>query len=367
MRTSLHLGLCSCLLVLAGCDGGNVMPGTDSGVPRGDAGPPIDTGVPPTDSGLPPVDGGPVGPGTRPTGPYVDPSCTDGTYSEVLPDSTISIADLTAAYAPGDVQGFIDRVLERRYATGLQLVMEGSASPFVTPGGSCATLFLGDTSSATAVIQQLDTAVHECGHMADGERSSSPENVYVVTTSLVLTARQGDTTSRGGLTFARSRIVNDSYQTLRMPCGGTFGPDCDNYADTYLDGDPDDGTFEGGDQGFNLLFDELVQYVNSLATGYAFSDVFMTGGRRLLTFLWYTERYLRMARLDFPTAYAHLLDGDAGRWRRAVLTIWGRAWLYLEQTEALTSLGINDDVLESYVTDPDLLEEIERLRMAEGC
>ena len=378
MRTSLLLGLCSCLLAVMGCDGGNTMPGSDSGVLPGDSGPPIDTGVPPADTGppvdtgVPPVDSG-ASTATRPMGPYVDPACPDGLYSEILPDSSIDIGDLTAAYSASDVAGFIDRVLARRYPTGRQLVMEGSESPFVTPGGSCATLFLGDSSSANSVIQQLDTAVHECGHMADGERSAAPENTYVVTTSLLLTARQGDTTSRSGLTFARSRIIDDSYQTLRMPCGGSSGSGCDNYADIYLDGDPDDATFEGGDQGFNLLFEELVQYVNSLATGYAFADVFMIGGRRvsardgLLTFLWYTERYLRMARLDFPSAYTHLLTGDSGRWRRAVLTIWGRAWLYLEQTAALGALGINDDVLEGFVTDPDLLEEIERLRMAEGC
>ncbi len=360
MRTSLLLTALGLVVVPAvGCDGGGAMSGVDSGVVG--------------DTGLPPGDAGPTPVGTRPMGPHVDPACPDGRYAEVLPDSTVDISDLTAAYSPSDVDGFIDRVLERRYPTGRQLVMEGSASPFVPAGGSCSTLFLGDTSSATSVIQQLDTAVHECGHMADGERSSPPDNVYLVTTELNLTARQGDTTTRGGLTFARSRIVNDSYQTLRMPCGGTFGPTCDSYADTYLDGDPDDATFQGGDQGFNLLFEELVQYVNSLATGFAFSDVLMVGGRRvsardgLLTFLWYTERYLRMARMDFPTAYEHLINGDSGRWRRAILTIWGRAWLYLEQTAGATHLGINDDLLEGFVTDPALLDEIERLRTAEGC
>lgn len=362
MRTSLLFCLCAGMLVTMGCDGGNAPP--DSGVPS-DSGPPNDTGVPPGDGG--------AAVGAMPTGPNVDPACVDGRYAEVLPDSTVSISDLVAAYSPGDVDGFIDQVLARRYPTGRQLVMEGNASRSVPAGSTCASLFLGDTSSASSVIQQLDTVVHECGHMADGERSSPPENTYVVTTSLLLTARQGDTTSRGGLTFARSRIVNDSYQTLRMPCGGTFGPSCDNYADTYLDGDPDDSTFDGGDQGFNLLFEELVQYVNSLATGFAFSDVYMVGGRRvserdgLLTFLWYTERYLRMARTDFPSAYEHLSNGDSGRWRRAILTIWGRAWLYLEQTESAAHLGINDELLEGFVNDPDLLDEIQRLRTAEGC
>jgi hypothetical protein len=360
MRTFLLFSVCSGLVMVTGCDGGSVTPGTDSGVP-------------PADTGLPPGDAGPVLMGTHPTGPRVDPACVDGRYAEVLPDSTVSISDLTASYSATDVDGFIDAVLARRYPTGRQLTMEGSASPLVPAGHSCSSLFLGDTSSASAVITQLDTTVHECGHMADGQRSTGSTNSYVLTTELVLMASQGDAVNRGGLTFERSRIVNDSYQMLRMPCGGTFGPDCDNYADTYLDGDPDDATFQGGDQGFNLLFEELVQYVNSLAVGYAFQDVYMAGGRRvserdgLLTFLWYTERYLRMARTDFPSAYDHLLNGDSGRWRRAILTVWGRAWLYLEQTASLSALGIHDDVIEGFVNDPDLLDEIERLRTAEGC
>jgi hypothetical protein len=358
MRIALLFGLGSLLLALAGCDGGSTPPAGDSGVPA--------------DGAAPMGDGGMLV-GTHPTGPRVVATCVDGRYAEVLPDSTIDIDDLVASYSASDVDGFIDQVLARRYPTGRQLVMEGSASRSVPAGQTCSSLFLGDTSSATAVIQQLDTAVHECGHMADGERSVSPTNVYVLTTELLLTAAQGDTTSRAGLTFERSRIRTDSYQTLRMPCGGGAGAGCDNYADTYLDGDPDDATFDGGDQGFNLLFEELVQYVNSLAVGFAFTDVYSIGGRRvserdgLLTFLWYTERYLRMARMDFPSAYEHLLNGDGGRWRRAILTVWGRAWLYLEQTASAAHLGISDEAIEALVTDPDLLDEIQRLRTAEGC
>ena len=54
-------------------------------------------------------------------------------------------------------------------------------------------------------------------------------------------------------------------------------------------------------------------------------------------------------------------------WREAILTIWGRAWLYLEHTKDISSLGIQDDFIETLVTDPDLLDEIERLREIQGC
>jgi len=78
-------------------------------------------------------------------------------------------------------------------------------------------------------------------------------------------------------------------------------------------------------------------------------------------------RYLRMARLDYPAAYSQILDGDGGCWRNAVLTVWGRAWLYLGVTEGMSHLGINDAALLALDMDPDLLAEIQRLRDAEGC
>ena len=65
-------------------------------------------------------------------------------------------------------------------------------------------------------------------------------------------------------------------------------------------------------------------------------------------------------------AYAHLVNGD--RWRQLTLTIWGRAWLlYLEATESLPGLGIEDDMIMPLVMNPESLSEIERLRTAEGC
>ena len=132
------------------------------------------------------------------------------------------------------------------------------------------------------------------------------------------------------------------------------------------------GGFQGGDQGFNLLFEELVQYVNSLATSYAFTDELNTGGRSsqkdgLLTFLWYLERYLYMARNDYPSAYAHILSGDGGCWRDLILQVWGRASLYLGITEDMPHLGIDDAALLSLVETPELLAEIQRVRDAAGC
>ena len=67
-------------------------------------------------------------------------------------------------------------------------------------------------------------------------------------------------------------IKNDAYYSSYLSCEDTGGSNCDFYASTYLGGDPNDGNFDSGDQGFGMLHEETVQYVNSLATAYAFQD-----------------------------------------------------------------------------------------------
>src|SRR5262249_13037648 len=145
---------------------------------------------------------------------------------------------------------------------------------------------------------------------------------------------------------------------------------CDMYADIYLNGSPTDGTFDSGDQGFNMLLEEAVQYVNSLASAWAFADQYPPGQRTsdrdgILTFLWYLERYLHMARLSYPAAYAHI-SGDSC-WQQAILTEWGRAWLYMNATKTISSLSIDGSLIEPLVTKPELLDEIDRIRTKAGC
>ena len=117
-----------------------------------------------------------------------------------------------------------------------------------------------------------------------------------------------------------------------------------------------------------MLFEELVQYVGSLATTYAIHGElpYATHERDgSLTFLWYLTRYLRLARTQYPDTYDLLAHDEC--WRTAILTVWGRAWLYLDTTSALPDLGEFDDAIEPLTLDPTLVEEIERLREAAGC
>lgn len=285
-------------------------------------------------------------------------------YREALPDPTAAIDDLAFT---GDVPGFVDAALRRRYPFGLALVQGGRMN---TAYGDCSVVFAGSPATAADVYESLSTITHECGHLWDGQLSSGSTNVYEVNATLALMATRGDANDRGGDTFARSLIRADAYQASRPPCAPGAYAGCDSYADTYLDGDPTNGTFEGGDQGFNMLFDEIVQYVNSLATEYAFSDRRMSGYSTsardgILTFLWYLTRYLHLARLDYPTAYTRIADDML--WRNAILTLWGRAWLYLGLTADDPSLGIDDGAIEALVLDSTLLDEIARLRTLAGC
>ncbi len=304
--------------------------------------------------------------GTVNPSPLVDPNCTDGKYSEVLPNLSADINGV--AFNPGSLNDYYLGVLGLRYPIGKDLVEGGLKSSLIS--GGCVNAFAGGPTTTDAAIKRMGTVVHECGHIYDLDLGKSPNSVYVIRSDVQFTCTKGNATGLGGDTFARSLLNTDAYSALRPPCAGTSGAGCDTYAKIYLNGDPNNGSFESGDQGYSLLLEETVQYVNSLASGYAFSDKLKAGTKisekdGILTFLWYTERYLKLAREKYPTAYARI-SGDAC-WRDATLTTWGRAWLYLEQTKNIPGLGINDQVLEALVLDPDLLDEIDRLRQLSGC
>ena len=353
IRIGVSLALVLC--VACGDDGRSTAGSGDGGVPTGS-----DGGVPTGGDG-----GGPTEDASVPMSPLVDPGCVDGMYTETLPTVDAPIDDLPFT---GDVAAYVDGFLDRRYPVGAALVRGGRTNTDF--GQPCDELFAGSPSTAEELIGRMGTIVHECGHFFDGELSTFSANTYVLTETRQLTCERGDTTTRGGDTFARSRITGDEYASLRPPCEGPGHASCDFYANTYLDGDPDDDVFEGGDQGFNMLFEEAFQYVNSLATSWSTLDQSPAGRRTsakdgILTFLWYVERYLQMARLDYPGAYERLA-GDCC-WRDAILTLWGRAWLYLEATEGLEGLSLSGPTIEALVMDPVLLEEIERLRSAHGC
>jgi hypothetical protein len=287
------------------------------------------------------------------TAPPADPLCDDGTWDEALPTDSASLSALIAGYDAAAFRGFIAGVLEARYPLGAHLVAEG-----VRVGGrlgDCVAFFAGDTSSPSAVMSSISTVVHECGHFLDVALSSSRVSHYSILADLSFSC------PRIGNDLARSRLNEDPYADL-LPT--------DFYRDIYLNGDPDDDQFESGDQGFDMVLEEAAQYVNSLATDWALRDQ-MGAGRSIsardgiLTLLWYTMRYLRLARLEDPATYQAILGDPC--WREATLTVWNRAWFYLDLSEGLDALGIHDARLMELVGDPALRGEVEALREAHGC
>jgi hypothetical protein len=311
------------------------------------------------------TEGGGTGSSTGGTSVQVDPDCADGQYTETLYGPPADISGLIAGY-DGDYHALVREVLEVRYPAGAYVVAQSLAK---NPGQDCVELFTSNKALASGVIGSLSTVVHECGHMLDFALGGFSKSSYQITEELLLECSGGNSAQLGGQTFARSLITNDEFAALHPPCASFGAPgDCDGYAPLYLNGDPDDENFDSGDQGFNVLFDEVVQYVHSLATGYSLRDqyTFSVSERDgILTFLWYLTRYLRMARLDYPDAYA-FLSGDPC-WRNAILTVWGRAWLFLDETEGMPQLGLDDDFLMGLVTEPELLGEIQRIRELDGC
>ncbi len=289
-----------------------------------------------------------------PPAEWVDMECTDGQFTEVIPAADADINDLFESYSEDSAIDFIYQILARRYPIGRRLVEEGRMGRI----GDCVDFFLRDRSSPQAIIRQLTTIVHECGHFADLEAGGFSESFYIITDDVDFSCSGGDTTDRNGNTFARSLINRDAYAL--EACRG--GDNCDFYRQVYLDGDPEDDNFEGGDQGFNSILEETTQYINSLAVGYAFHELYngsVSERDGILTFLWYITRYLKMAREEYPSSYEYILNNPC--WRELTLTLWGRAWLYLELTEGLGQLGINDIAIEARLTD-ELVAEIDLLR-----
>jgi len=273
-------------------------------------------------------------------------------YTEPLPTNA-SLAGLS--FSRETAKEFLLGALALRYPVGKAIVEGG-----MTGGGlygNCLDAFLTNKSSADAVLRFASTTVHECGHFYDLGQSKGASATYVIRPDLKFTCESGDTTSRGGKTFARSLIKQDAHSAKRRPCGGKG---CDSYASTYLDG-------QSGAQGYNSVLEEAAQYVNSLATALAFQEQYSRTNASerdgILTFLWYIERYLAMARADYPEAYRLISEDEC--WRKATLTIWDRGWLYLDATADRSSLGLDDDAIEPLVKDPVLTAEIDALRKLE--
>ena len=297
--------------------------------------------------------------------PRLDPGCADGAYTETLPTGAEDLSDLLAGIDGADPEVLIREMLARRYPFGAWTLE--NAPPL--GGDTCAGAFLSlmdpDWFSTPDYLSLAATVlVHECGHQVDLALAEDGARWLQLQLDLGLAA------SGAGAPPSppRSRILSDDYVDLRPPCAADApsAAACDGYADPYLLGDPDDDVTDMGDQGLDMVAEELAQYTHSLATALAFQDLVPIAAWRdgLLTFLWYTERLLAIWRAEDPEGWRLAMD-DGGN-AALILALWGQAWLYLDATAALP-IGLYDDTIEALVLDPTLLAEIDALREVEGC
>ena len=134
--------------------------------------------------------------------------------------------------------------------------------------------------------------------------------------------------------ISRSAILLDSQNYKRPPedCDecilsphqgdGEWGSD-GSYSSLYLTGAPESGiithykegfptydsgfftvssdnSFDSGDQGYGMLFEETVQYSHSLAWKYCVDDIERergSGKHGMLQWLWWNERYLKLVQV----------------------------------------------------------------------
>ena len=251
--------------------------------------------------------------------PYDEPLC-----------SAASLADLEAAYVPAAWRDSVLPALDTRYAIGAYVLRD------VPAGLGCDwAMFMPDSSSFAGMLDGFGVLVHELGHCW-GFQFFGSGYAYLVTDTLEFHTSFLDTFDRSEISTVHEYLADDFY------------------ADTYLTG-------SSGAQGFSTVLDELNQYTHSLAIAWCYRDYRSPGMRvsardGLLTFLYYTEKYLQLARTVHPGDYDRILGDEQAM--RALDTLWGRANLYLELTAAETSLGINDDRIAGYVFAEANLDEL---------
>ena len=150
------------------------------------------------------------------TAEEVDPSCVDGQYREALPNPGADISAELASFSTADLKGFYDSVLTKRFPVGAWVVQGGLGNPQF----DCVQTFSGNPTTADDAIGSLSTVVHECGHVYD---FTLPNDGYGVTPELTISCSGGDTVARGGSTFERSRLRQDTYNDKRPGCDVSGG------------------------------------------------------------------------------------------------------------------------------------------------
>ena len=247
-----------------------------------------------------------------------------------------SLADLRAGYDPGNPRPTLLEVARRRYPPAISAIGAQSDDDLRTwlrqPGGSPATF--------SQMLATFDVITHEGGHFLDFSLASSPfVNAYRI-------SEDGDVIEVQQIAaYPRAEILKVHP-----------APQQDTYAPVYLTG-------PSGGQDIEMLVEEFVQYVHSLASAACAYDVpaNITLSHRdgVLTMMWWIELYLQVGREQHPDAYQQILANR--ELVQVILRTWDRAEYWLARTRG-TRLGDADAALAQRVYATDTLAEIARLR-----
>lgn len=249
-----------------------------------------------------------------------------------------SVADLAKSYNPRDPKPTLLELAKRRYPPAVPLI---EAAPddrlrqWVRP-------FPGRKDNFASLQSFFATVVHEEGHMLNWP-GANPPSVWayrvVDDASVVLVP--------GIEAYPRSEILR------RHP-----DPKGDIYAEAYLLGPL-------GGQDIEMLVEEFVQYVHTLASGYCGYDIpsstRVSYREGVLTHMWWMQMYLAVGRKHHPADYRAILANKG--MVKVILDTWSRAEYWLIKTRG-TNYAINDASLLKRVYKPANLAEIDRLRMA---
>jgi len=256
-------------------------------------------------------------------------------YSEPLTDFP-DLSDLRAGYRADRWYATLLEVLRRRYPTGRHIVTT------LRDGEAQARFWVGSRNDTfDHLLDTLPLVVHEMNHQLgwqEGLQATRGQSyAYTVRDDLRLLVPTVDT-------FPRKEIA--PY---------VVGPLANFYKATYLEG-------QGGEQDFQNLVDELNAYTHSLFTAHGTHDQFSRSLRQshrdgLVTFMMYTEFYLRHARLRHASDYAALRARP--EMRDAVALLWARAMFILDTTADIPNLALDHAAIEAEMRKADMLAEVE--------
>lgn len=257
-----------------------------------------------------------------------------GDYQEEL-SPLASLEDAFFSYRPANWYTALLQVLRLRYPTGRAIVtrLKDSQTQAAVWVGSPPTQFQG-------LLDRIGLTVHEMNHQLGWQEgilaTRLQQYAYVVREDLTLLVPQTET-------FPRAEIV----PYLK-------GPLLNQYKPVYLEGD-------SGKQGFLTVLDEFNAYTHSLFVGYGLHDQMAPGSRQsdrdgLVTFMMYTQFYLRHARLKHPADYAKLRASP--EIRDAVKTLWARANFILDATADIPGLALDAAAVEAEMRKADMQAEV---------